>query len=74
MKKITKIMSYILVALASSTLTLVVLACVGRLEASKLTELQDFIEKRFIGEVDATALEDAAAAAMVAATGDRWSS
>ena len=73
MKKITKIMSYILVALASSTLTLVVLACVGRLEASKLTELQDFIEKRFIGEVDATALEDAAAAAMVAATGDRWS-
>ena len=73
MKKISKIMSYILVALASSTLTLVVLACVGRLEASKLTELQDFIEKRFIGEVDATALEDAAAAAMVAATGDRWS-
>ena len=73
MKKITKIMSYILVALASSTLTLAVLACAGRLEASKLSELQDFIEKRFIGEVDATALEDAAAAAMVAATGDRWS-
>ena len=73
MKKISKIMSYILVALASSTLTLAVLACAGRLEASKLSELQDFIEKRFIGEVDATALEDAAAAAMVAATGDRWS-
>ena len=73
MKKISRIMSYILVALASSALTLGVLACAGRLEASKLTELQDFIEKRFIGEVDSTALEDAAAAAMVAATGDRWS-
>ena len=73
MKKLSKIMSYILVAMASCTLTIGVLAMTGRLEASKLTQVQNMIEERFIGEVDPTALEDAAAAAMVAATGDRWS-
>ena len=73
MKKFSKIMSYILVAMASCTLTIGVLAMTGRLEASKLTQVQNMIEERFIGEVDPTALEDAAAAAMVAATGDRWS-
>ena len=73
MKKLSKIMSYILVAMASCTLTIGILAMTGRLEASKLTQVQKMIEERFIGEVDPTALEDAAAAAMVAATGDRWS-
>lgn len=73
MKKLSKIMSYILVAMASCTLTIGILAMTGRLEASKLTQVQNMIEERFIGEVDPTALEDAAAAAMVAATGDRWS-
>ena len=73
MKKFSKIMSYILVAMASCTLTIGILAMTGRLEASKLTQVQNMIEERFIGEVDPTALEDAAAAAMVAATGDRWS-
>ena len=73
MKKLTKILGYLLVALASSGLTLGILAMTGHLEMSKLTELQNIIEERFIGEVDGTALEDAAAAAMVAATGDRWS-
>ena len=73
MKKLSKIMGYLLVALVSSGLTLGVLSMTGHLEMSKLTELQNFIEERFIGEVDGTALEDAAAAAMVAATGDRWS-
>ena len=73
MKKFPKIMGYILVAVASSTLTIGVLAMTGRLEASKLTQVQNMIEERFIGEADPTALEDAAAAAMVAATGDRWS-
>ena len=73
MKKFPKIMGYILVAVASSTLTIGVLAMTGRLETSKLSQVQTMIEERFIGEADPTALEDAAAAAMVAATGDRWS-
>ena len=73
MKKFPKIMGYILVAVASSTLTIGVLAMTGRLETSKLDQVQAMIEERFIGEADPTALEDAAAAAMVAATGDRWS-
>lgn len=40
---------------------------------TKLEQLQDLIEERFIGEADATAMEDAAAAAMVASLGDEWS-
>ena len=41
--------------------------------AGKLTELELLIEERFVGEADSKALEDAAADAMVKATGDRWS-
>ena len=73
MKKLLKIMSYVLVALASSALTFGILFAAGSFETSKLTELQAMIEERFIGETDPMVLEDAAAAAMVAATGDRWS-
>lgn len=40
---------------------------------SKLTELADLIEERFIGESDRTAMEDAAANAMVNSLGDEWS-
>lgn len=73
MKKLLRIAGYVLVALASSGLTLGILALSGRLEESKLEQLQSMIEECYIGEADPTALEDAAAAAMVAATGDRWS-
>lgn len=40
---------------------------------SKLDQLETIIDERFIEDVDMTALEDAAADAMVTATGDRWS-
>ena len=40
---------------------------------SKLDELEELINQRYIGESDPTALEDAAAAAMIQAMGDRWS-
>ena len=73
MKKLMKIASYVLVALASSALTYGILFAAGSFETGKLTELENMIEERFIGEVDPVVLEDAAAAAMVAATGDRWS-
>ena len=62
-------MSYVLVAVAASFLTLYLSAP----EYSKLEQLEDLILTRFIGEAEAEALEDAAADAMVAATKDRWS-
>jgi carboxyl-terminal processing protease len=40
---------------------------------SKLEQLEKLILERFIGEADRTAMEDAAAEAMVASLGDRWS-
>jgi len=65
--------SYVLVAVLSTMLTMGMLWWEGALEYSKLDQLEDLIEERFIGEADLTALEDAAADAMVRATGDRWS-
>ena len=41
-------------------------------KTSKLDQLENLIDEKYIGDPDLTALEDAAAAAMVAATGDRW--
>ena len=71
MKRILKLMSYVLVAALASAVTLAV--CTRNQEDSKLLELQSIIEEQFIGEVDVTAMEDAAADAMVNALGDRWS-
>lgn len=74
MKKVLlRSMSYVLVALAACLLTLVVLERTDRLANSKLDQLQAVIEECYIGQSDATVMEDAAAAAMVAAIGDRWS-
>lgn len=70
-KKVLIFSSYVLVAVLASFLTLFLFG--GSTEVSKLDQLESLILERFIGEADATALEDAAAEAMVAATGDRWS-
>jgi len=43
------------------------------LKPSKLDQLETLIEEKFIGESDPEKLADAAANAMVKATGDRWS-
>lgn len=40
---------------------------------TKLTELEALIDSHFIGEYDSVKMEDAAAEAMIAALGDRWS-
>lgn len=71
MKRILKLMSYVLVAALASAATLAVTG--WNQEVSKLEELQSIIQQQFIGEVDVTAMEDAAADAMVYALGDRWS-
>lgn len=72
MKKLMWLLSYVLVALAAALLT-------GFLmfrhywSESKLDSLEKLIDYVFIEDVDWEVLEDAAADAMVSATGDRWS-
>ena len=75
-EKWNKILSHTLVALLSIILTVAVMLgifLVNRQNSPKLQLLEDLINRCFIGEVDQTAMEDAAAGAMIAALGDRWS-
>lgn len=78
-KKVLKVLSYILVAAAAAAASAVTMfMCFMNQDTpipgtSKLDQLADMIEERFIGESDRTAMEDAAAAAMVDSLGDRWS-
>ncbi len=79
MKKLARILSYILVAMLASMLTMALMVFApagsplfGR-GTSKLEQLKDLLTQCYIGGADETVLEDAAAAAMVQATGDRWS-
>ncbi len=69
MKKFQKFMSYLIVAVLTSAFTL----AVTQDPPGKLDTLEALIEEKFIGDVDSTAMEDAAAAAMIASLGDRWS-
>jgi len=71
-KKLLLIASYVLVAALSTAATLgLVFWQTGG--GSKLNQLEALIGNYYIEEVDLTELEDAAAKAMIAATGDRWS-
>lgn len=77
-KWLLRIISYILVAAMASLITLAVFlpSAIGaklQVNGGKLYELKNVILDRYIGEADEKLMEDAAAAAMVAATGDRWS-
>ena len=73
-KNLLQILSYILVAVAATVVTLA-LTNQGSVTPAydKLDQLRALIGARFIGEVDEKAIEDAAASAMVEALGDRWS-
>jgi carboxyl-terminal processing protease len=70
-----KVLSYVLTALLSCSLTLtaVIFATRDTEQYSKLTQLQQVIDLYFINEPDKQAMEDAAADAMVSMLGDRWS-
>lgn len=74
MKKFLKVLlltlSHLLVGVLAVAVTLMLLPNQG---SSKLDKLQNLIEERFIGQVDSTAVEDAAAHAMIGALGDEWS-
>lgn len=71
--RVTKIGSYVLVALLSCLMTMAAIRFLLGQNSMKLTQIENLILERYIGGADQTALEDAAAEAMVAATGDRWS-
>lgn len=70
-----RFLSYLFVAVLSCSLTVALIyAATGAGDPpSKLDELSEMIQERFIGEEDVTKMEDAAAAAMVDALGDEWS-
>ena len=70
-KKILIVLSYVLVAALACGATLALVY--SGTESSKLLDLEDLILTRFAGDPDQTAIEDAAADAMVQAMGDRWS-
>ena len=65
-----KSLSYILVAAVASAVTWFL---ADKMPNSKLEQLSDVIDRKFIGEADQTSIQDAAADAMVEALGDRWS-
>lgn len=71
---VRRILSYFLVAvIAAGTATLVCLAMNPHQEPQKLQQLEELIQEKFVAESDRTAMEDAAAAAMISSLGDRWS-
>ena len=70
-KKVLTVLSYVAVAAAAVALTLCFTAKPAHY--TKLEELADLLEQRFIDGVDRTKMEDAAADARVHALGDRWS-
>lgn len=72
-KKILISLSYILVAMLATVATLAAIGYPGYASGTKLEQLESLILERFIGDADQTAMEDAAAAAMVKSLGDRWS-
>ena len=69
-KTILLTLSHLLVAVLAAVLAL---QLTPRAEPSKLDQLEDLIVEQFIGGANKTAIEDAAADAMVDALGDRWS-
>lgn len=72
MKKIMRVLSYLLVALLAAAVTAV--ACFRYMARdNKLKTLENLIATVFVEDVNMNLLEDAAADAMVEATGDRWS-
>ena len=74
MKLFQKIMSYVVVAVLASIVTLALNHQPAQPQSpSKLDQLEQLILEKFIGEADKTAMEDAAAYAMVESLGDRWS-
>ena len=71
-KFLTTLLSYILVAAVAVGATLYMTQDVP-VGDTKLEQLENLLLNNFIGEVDKTVMEDAAAKAMISSLGDRWS-
>lgn len=72
--------SYVLVAVLASVVTLLFATPTPQtagtqltVNSGKLQQLENIILNQYVGDADKTLLEDAAAHAMVLATGDKWS-
>ena len=72
-KRLIRFLSYVLVAALASAATLALTPRELSPEMMKLIQLDALIQEKFIGEADATAMADGAAAGMIASLGDRWS-
>ena len=72
MKHVMRVLSYVLVAAIASCLTLCWTQPAPE-QPGKLEALETLILEQFVGDADPTAMGDAAAEAMVASLGDRWS-
>lgn len=72
-KKLLISASYLLVAVLATVVTLAAIGYPTASASAKLEQLEGLILEYFIGEADRTAMEDAAADAMVKSLGDRWS-
>lgn len=77
---VLRFLSYVLVAVLASVITLLFAVPTPQsagtqltVNSGKLQQLEDIILNDYVGEADKTLLEDAAAHAMVLATGDKWS-
>lgn len=73
LKFFNKILSYVLVAAVASAVTWFFYPDPEVQPQSKLSQLQQIIETRFIGEIDPVLMQDVAAQGMVASLGDPWS-
>jgi len=73
MKKLLRLMSYILVAALASAATFAAVSFEPGDRYDKLDELRSLVEQKFIGDVDWKVAEDYAAAGLVEGLGDRWS-
>ena len=74
MKNFLRFLSYVLVAAVASCVTMLYMKGAGADSGiAKLSQLEQLIEKRFVGEEDTQLMYDAAATAMVDSLGDRWS-
>lgn len=73
--KFRSLLSYVLVATLSAVIGIAIGSDPLFLQGgqSKLDQLVEIINACYVDEVDETAVEDAAAAAMVSSLGDRWS-
>ncbi len=73
MKKLLKLISYVLVAALASAATFAAVSLESGSGYSKLDELKALVDEKFIGDIDWKVAEDNAAAGLIAGLGDRWS-